>query len=104
MGEVAESLFSRASSGRTTSGSARAGVRPSSRSRARIAIGALLSIVAVGAGLLVFSNANRRIAVLQVVHDIPAGTQLTADDVRPVELTADPSLAIVKFDDIASVV
>jgi SAF domain-containing protein len=102
MGEIAESLFSRTSGVRTTT--ARAGFRPSSRSRARIAIGALLSIVAVGAVLLVFSTADRRVAVLQVVHDIPAGTQLSARDVRSVELTADPSLAVVRAVDIGSVV
>jgi len=69
-----------------------------------MAIGALLSVVAVGAVLLVFSTVDRRVAVLQVVHDIPAGTQLSAGDVRSVELTADPSLAVVKAVDIATVV
>lgn len=85
-------------------GSTRAGFRPSSRSRARIAIGALLSVVAVGAVLLVFSTADRRVAVLQVVHDLPAGTQLSPADLRSVELSTDPSLAVVKATDAATVI
>jgi hypothetical protein len=70
----------------------------------RITIGTLLSLVAVGVVLLVFSTADRRVAVLQVVHDLPAGTQLTIDDVRTIELSSDPSLAVVRSADIASVV
>jgi hypothetical protein len=54
--------------------------------------------------LLVFSTADRRVAVLQVVRDLPAGTQLTAADVRPIELSSDPSLAVVPAANIASVV
>ena len=70
----------------------------------RIAIGTILSLVAVGAVLLVFSTADRRVAVLQVVHDLPAGAQLTASDVRSIELSTDPSLAVVRVADVASVV
>ena len=70
----------------------------------RIAIGTLLSLVAVGVVLLVFSTADRRVAVLQVVRDLPAGTQLTTDDVRSIELSSDPSLAVVRSADLASVV
>jgi SAF domain len=84
--------------------SARAGFRPSSRSRVRIAVGTLLAMVAVGVVLLVFSTADRRVAVLQVVRDLPAGTELTAADVRSIELSADPSLAVVDAADISSVV
>jgi flagella basal body P-ring formation protein FlgA len=82
----------------------RVGFRPSSRSRVRIAVGALLSMVAVGVVLLVFSTADRRVAVLQVVRDLPAGSQVGSDDVRSIELSADPSLAVVRATDIASVV
>jgi hypothetical protein len=63
-----------------------------------------LSLGAVGVILLVFSTADRRVAVLQVVRDLPAGTQLTAGDVRSIELTSDPSLAVVKTADLAVVV
>jgi SAF domain-containing protein len=88
----------------SSAGSQRAGFRPSSRSRVRIAIGTLLSLISVGVVLLVFSTADKRVPVLQVVHDIPAGAQLTAADVRSIELSTDPSLAVVKASDIATVV
>jgi hypothetical protein len=64
----------------------------------------LLSLGAIGAVLLVFSTADRRVAVLQVVRDVPAGTQLTSGDVRSIELTSDPSLAVVETADLAAVV
>ena len=83
---------------------ARSGFRPSARSRMRIAIGTLLSLTAVGIVLLVFSTADRRVAVLQVVRDLPAGSQIGADDVRSIELSVDPSLAVVKTVDLAGVI
>jgi hypothetical protein len=105
MGEVAESVYSARTAGhRASTAPARAGFRPSSRSRARIAIGTLLSLVAVGVVLLVFSTADRRVAVLQAVHDLPAGAQLTANDLRSIELSTDPSLAVVRVADLGSVV
>lgn len=84
--------------------STRPGFRPSSRSRARIVVGTVLLLVAVGAVLLVFSTADKRVAVLQVVRDLPAGAQIGAADVRTIELSTDPSLAVIKATDIASVV
>jgi hypothetical protein len=59
-------------------------------------VGTLLALVAVGVVLLVFSTADKRVPVLQLVHDVPAGSQLTADDFRAIEVSADPSLAVVK--------
>jgi hypothetical protein len=70
----------------------------------RIAIGTLLSLGAIGAVLVVFSTADRRVAVLQVVRDLPAGTQLTSGDVRSIELTSDPSLAVIETADLAAFV
>ena len=61
-------------------------------------------MVAVGVVLLVFSTADRRVAVLQVVRDLPAGAQLSAADVRSIELSVDPSLAVVRAADIATVI
>ena len=84
--------------------STRPGFRPSSRSRARIAVGTVLLLVAVGAVLLVYSTADKRVAVLQVVRDLPAGAQVGAADVRTIELSTDPSLAVIKATDIAGVV
>jgi hypothetical protein len=64
----------------------------------------MLSLVAVGVVLFVFSTTDKRVAVLQVVRDIPAGSQLNAADVRSIELSTDPSLAVVKASDLAAVV
>ena len=61
-------------------------------------------MAAVGVVLLVFSTADRRVAVLQVVRDLPAGAQIAAGDVRSIELSTDPSLAVVRAVDISSVV
>jgi hypothetical protein len=94
----------RAEAIRPLTDAARTSFRPSSRSRMRIAIGTLLSMIAVGAVLLVFSTADRRVAVLQVVHDLPAGAQLAAGDVRSIELSTDPSLAVVHAADVAGVI
>lgn len=80
------------------------GFRPSSRSRLRIAVGAVLSMIAVGVVLLVFASADKRVAVLQVVRDLPAGTQLTVEDVRSIDVSADPSLAVVHAVDLSTVV
>jgi hypothetical protein len=54
--------------------------------------------------LFVFSSADRRVPVLQAVRDVPAGAQLTAADLRAVELSVDPSLAVVHAVDIGSVI
>jgi hypothetical protein len=61
-------------------------------------------MIAVGVVLLVFASTDKRVAVLQVVRDLPAGTQLTADDVRTVDVSADPSLAVVRAVDLSTVV
>jgi hypothetical protein len=67
-------------------------------------VGTVLALVAVGVVLLVFSTADKRVAVLQVVRDLPAGAQIGAADVRTIELSTDPSLAVIKATDIAGVV
>ena len=61
-------------------------------------------MIAVGVVLLVFASADKRVAVLQVVRDLPAGTQVTAADVRSIEVSADPSLAVVHAVDLPTVV
>jgi hypothetical protein len=78
--------------------------RPSSRSRVRIAAGALLALVAVAVMLLIFATTDKRVPVLQLIHDVPAGQQLTAADVRTIEVSADPTLAVVDASDIGLVV
>ena len=78
--------------------------RPSSRSRVRIAVGALLAIGAVAVMLLIFATADKRVPVLQLVRDVPAGQRLAADDVRTIEVSSDPTLAVVDAADLAVVV
>ena len=92
----------RAATSTTRSGTS--AFRPSSRSRVRVTLGLLLSIAAVGAMLTVFATANERTAVLQVVRDVPAGAQLSPDDVRVIEVSADSSLAVVASSRLALVV
>ena len=105
MREVAVSIDStRTVVPRLSTGWQRSGFRPSSRSRVRLAAGTLLALVAVGVVLFVFSTTDKRVAVLQVVRDIPAGSQLSAGDVRSIELSSDPSLAVVEAADVATVV
>jgi hypothetical protein len=82
----------------------RTGFRPSSRSRARIALGVLLSLAAIGVILLVFATADRRVPVMQALADVPAGEQITAEMFRPVEVSADPLLEMVRLEDIGQYV
>jgi hypothetical protein len=78
--------------------------RPSSRSRVRIAVGALLTLAAIGVMLTVFASANKRTPVLQVVRDVPAGAQLSVDDVRIIEVSVDSSLAVVPSSQMMAIV
>jgi hypothetical protein len=82
-------------------GPVRSGFRPAARARGRIALGALLALISIGAILLVFSTVDQREPMVQAVVDIPAGTQLSAEMFRPVEISADSSLNIVSFDQLA---
>jgi len=78
----------------------RGGFRPSARSRVRIAVGVLLSLAAIGVILLVFATADRRVPVMQALGDVPAGAQISADMFRPVEVSAEPSLQVVRLEDL----
>jgi hypothetical protein len=80
------------------------GFRPSSRRRARVAVGAGLAAVAIGGNVLVYSSLDEREPVLQVIRDVPAGMQITADDLRPVEVAVDSTVGTIAADDAASVV
>lgn len=80
------------------------GFRPGSRRRMRIALGVALVAVAIGGNVLVYSSLDDRIAVLQVVRDVPAGAQLTADDLRSVEVDVDATVRVVDAADLPTVV
>jgi hypothetical protein len=94
------------STGRTgVSGSARAGgFQPLGRRRARMLIGALLSVMAIGGNLLLYSSMDSRIEVLQVMRDIPAGAQISLVDLRPVEVWLAPTVNAVRSDQAASLI
>lgn len=80
------------------------GFRPSSRRRARVAIGAALVAVAVGGNLLVYSSLDDRTEVVQLVADVRAGDRVTADALRIVEVDLDPTIPVVPADEVGTVV
>jgi hypothetical protein len=80
------------------------GFRPLGRRRSRMLVGALLSVTAIGGNLFLYSSMDTRTQVLQVVRDIPAGTQLSMIDLRPVEVWLDPSVNAVSADQAATLI
>ena len=79
------------------------GFRPASRRRTRIAGGTALAGFAIGGNVLLYASLDDRAEVLQVVDDIRAGDIITADDVRVVEVDLDPTVPVVRADDLALV-
>jgi hypothetical protein len=71
------------------------GFRPGSRRRARIAAGVALGAIAVAGNVLVYGSLDDRTAVLQVVRDVPAGAQLSHDDLRAVDVGVDGSVRTI---------
>jgi hypothetical protein len=80
------------------------GFRPASRRRARVAGGVALIAVAIGGNVLVYSSLDDREPVLQLVRDVPAGEQLTGDDVRPIDVDADDTLLAVPAGRLSTIV
>jgi SAF domain len=78
--------------------------RPASRRRNRIAFGVALAAAAIAGNVLVYSSLDDTDAVVQVVRDVPAGEQITADMLRPVDVDVDDSVAVVPADDIDTVI
>ena len=54
--------------------------------------------------LTVFASADKRMPVLQVVRDVPAGTQLAVSDLRIIEVSVDSSLAVVPSSEMVAIV
>ena len=79
----------------TASGPATSGFRPGARRRNRIAAGVALAAVAVGGNAAVYSTLDSASPAVQVVRDVPAGTQLTSDMVRTVDVDVDASVNVV---------
>jgi hypothetical protein len=85
-------------------GFAGSGFRPLGRRRTRMLIGAVICLVAVGGNLTIYSSMDRRVEVLQVVHDVAAGSVIGASDLRIVEAWLDPTINAVSADRVATVV
>ncbi len=83
---------------------ARQGFAPSSRRRNRIAAGVALAAIAVGANLLIYTSVNDAAPVAQVVVDVPAGTQITSEMLRTVDVDAPSSVNLVPGDQLGSLV
>ncbi len=75
--------------------------RPSSRRRTRIALGAALAAVAIGGNVVVYSQLDQRTEVLQMITNVPAGQEVTADMVRVVAVDVDPAVPVVSADQLA---
>lgn len=80
------------------------GFRPSSRRRTRMVAGVALAAIAIGGNLAVYSSVGSREPVLQVVRDVPAGQQLTADDLREVEVAVDSTVRTIRAGDAGGVI
>lgn len=71
------------------------GFRPSARRRNRIAAGVALGAAAIGGNVLVYSSLDDTTTAVQAVENITAGSQVTADMFRVVEVDVDPSVPTV---------
>jgi len=81
------------------------GFQPGRRRRNRIAAGVALAAIAIGGNIWVYSNLNSAVPVIQVVRDIPAGEQLTADMFRTVNIDdADSTVNLIDADQLGAVV
>lgn len=76
----------------TASTSTTPAFRPSARRRNRIAAGVALAALAVGGNAFVYGTLDSASPAVQVVRDVPAGTQLTPDMVRTVDVDVDASV------------
>lgn len=80
------------------------GFRPSARRRNRIAAGVALGALAIGGNVLVYSSLDDTTRVVQAVDNIPAGTQVTSDMFRTVDVDVDGSVPTVGADQLPALV
>jgi hypothetical protein len=85
-------------------GTVRPGFQPTSRRRNRIAAGVALAAIAIGGNLLLYSSLDDTEPVVQVVRDVPAGSQLTGDMLRTVSVAVDSSVNVVDGDQLDSLI
>ncbi len=84
--------------------SAGRGFQPVSRRRNRIALGVLLAAIAIGGNLFVYAGIDSSEPAIQVVRDVPAGEQLTAEMLRTVDVDADSTVNLVAGERLDSLV
>ncbi len=82
----------------------RRGFQPTARRRNRIAAGVALAAVALGGNLLLYSTLDDAEPVVQVVRDVPAGSQITPDMLRTVEVDADSTVNVINGDRLDSLI
>lgn len=80
------------------------GFRPSARRRNRIAAGIALGAAAIGGNVLVYSSLDDTTTAIQAVDNIPAGTQVTAEMFRAVDVDVDSSVPTISADQLPSLV
>lgn len=80
------------------------GFRPTPRRRARIAAGAAVAAVAVAGNVAIYTSLDSSEDVVQVVRDVRAGEQLTAEDLRTVAVDVDASVPVLPADEAARMI
>lgn len=80
------------------------GFRPTARRRNRIAAGVALGAVAIGGNVLVYASLDGSEPVVQVIRDVPAGSMITADMLRTVDVDAGPTVNVVDGADLATLI
>ena len=78
----------------------RGGFRARTMSRSRITFGLALIAIAVAGNLIIYASSTSTTPVVQAVRDVPAGAQITAGDLRVVEIGGiDPSVSVIGPDE-----
>jgi len=80
------------------------GFRPNARRRNRIAAGVALGAIAIGGNVLVYSSLDDTTTAVQAIDNIPAGTRVTADMFRTVDVDVDSSVPTVSADELPTLI
>ncbi|MFG2894905.1 SAF domain-containing protein [Streptomyces sp. NPDC048248] len=81
-----------------------AGPVPRRRKRSMLVLGVLVTLVGVLGTSMLVRSAGDRVDVLAVTRDVPAGQEITAEDLTTAALPNDPALAPVKASEKSSVI
>jgi hypothetical protein len=80
------------------------GFRPTSRRRARLAVGAVVAAIGIGGNVLLYTSLDDSIEVVQAVSTIRQGEQIQRSDLRVVEVDLDDTVPVVPADGIDQLV